>query len=56
LRTTDYIQQEPELIARSFPIRRQQLAALDEAGGALGGDPHWEPASRYSVITDYELG
>jgi ectoine hydroxylase len=54
LRPTDYIQQDPELIARSSPIRRQLLGALDPHGHPLGADPAWEPSSRYWLIKDLE--
>jgi ectoine hydroxylase-related dioxygenase (phytanoyl-CoA dioxygenase family) len=54
LRPTDYIQQDPELVARSSPIRRQLLGALNATGDALGGDPFWEPSSRYWLIKDWE--
>jgi ectoine hydroxylase-related dioxygenase (phytanoyl-CoA dioxygenase family) len=54
LRPTDYIQQSPELIARSSPIRRQLLGALDEAGDPLGADPAWEPSSRYWLIKSWD--
>jgi len=54
LRPTDYIQQDPELITRSSPIRRQLLGALDPGGDPLGGDPFWEPSSRYWLIKNWE--
>jgi ectoine hydroxylase-related dioxygenase (phytanoyl-CoA dioxygenase family) len=54
LRPTDYIQQDPELIARSSPIRRQLLGALDASSDPLGGDPFWEPSSRYWLIKNWE--
>jgi ectoine hydroxylase len=54
LRPTDYIQQDPELIARSSPIRRQLLGALDPAGDALGDDAFWEPSSRYWLIKNWQ--
>jgi hypothetical protein len=50
LRPTDYIQQDPALIARSSPIRRQLLGALDASGDPLGDDPPWEPTSRYWIV------
>ncbi len=53
LRPTDYIQQDPELIARSSPIRRQLLGALDPADDPLGKDSAWEPSSRYWLIKDW---
>jgi hypothetical protein len=52
LRPTDYIQQAPELIARSSPIRRQLLGALDPQSDPLGNDASWEPSSRYWLIKD----
>jgi len=54
LRPTDYLQQDPALIARSSPIRRQLLGALGPDGDALGKDPAWEPSSRYWLIKDWE--
>jgi ectoine hydroxylase len=54
LRPTDYIQQDPELIARSSPIRRQLLGALDAHGDPLGDDPSWEPSSRYWLIKNWD--
>jgi ectoine hydroxylase-related dioxygenase (phytanoyl-CoA dioxygenase family) len=54
LRPTDYIQQDPALLARSSPIRRQLLGALDPSSDPLGGDPVWEPSSRYWLIKNWE--
>jgi ectoine hydroxylase-related dioxygenase (phytanoyl-CoA dioxygenase family) len=54
LRPTDYVQQDPALIARSSPVRRQLLGALDPQGDPLGKDPFWEPSSRYWLIKDWE--
>jgi hypothetical protein len=54
LRPTDYVNQDPELIARSSPVRRQLLGALDPAGDPLGTDPCWEPSSRYWLIKQDE--
>jgi ectoine hydroxylase-related dioxygenase (phytanoyl-CoA dioxygenase family) len=54
LRPTDYLQQDPELIARSSPVRRQLLGALDPAGDPMGNDPGWEPSSRYWLIKSWE--
>lgn len=47
LRPTDYIQQDPALIARSSPIRRQLLGALASGGDPLGPDPEFHPSSQY---------
>jgi ectoine hydroxylase len=54
LRPTDYVQQDPELIARSSPIRRQLLGGLAPDGDPLGGDPVWEPSSRYWLIKNWD--
>jgi hypothetical protein len=54
LRPTDYIQQAPELIARSSPVRRQLLGALPPSVDPLGSDPVWEPSSRYWLLKDDE--
>jgi len=54
LRPTDYLQQDPALIARSSPIRRQLLGALSPEGDPLGNDPSWEPSSRYWLIKDWD--
>ena len=54
LRPTDYIQQDPELIARSSPIRQQLLGALPAGGDPLGLNADVEPASRYWLIKDWE--
>jgi hypothetical protein len=48
------MEQDPELIARSSPVRRQLLGALDPAGDPLGTDPGWEPSSRYWLIKNWE--
>ena len=47
LRPTDYLQQDPALIARSSPIRRQLLGALPSGGNPLGDDPDFHPSSQY---------
>lgn len=47
LRPTDYIQQDPELIAKSSPIRRQLLGALATDNHPLGEDHEFQPSSQY---------
>lgn len=47
LRPTDYVQQDPALIARSSPIRRQLLGALASGDNPLGPDPEFHPSSQY---------
>ena len=47
MRPTDYLQQEPDLIARSSPIRQQLLGALPSGGNPLGDDADFHPTSQY---------
>jgi ectoine hydroxylase len=47
MRPTDYITQDPELIARSSPIRQQLLGALPGGGDPLGEDSDVAPSSQY---------
>ncbi len=54
LRPTDYIQQDPELIARSSPIRRQLLGALATGSNPLGNDPDFHPSSQYWLTQNWE--
>ena len=50
LRPTDFIDQDPELVARSSPIRRQLLGAVVSDGEPLGDDPEFHPNSPYWII------
>lgn len=54
LRPTDYMQQDPALIARSSPIRRQLLGALPSGGNPLGDDPDFHPSSQYWLTKNRE--
>ena len=54
LRPTDYNQQEPELIARCSPIRRQLLGALAVGDNPLGPDPDFHPTSQYWQPDDWD--
>lgn len=47
LRPTDYIEQDPELIERSSPIRRQLLGAMATGGDPLGAESDVAPSSQY---------
>ncbi len=47
LRPTDYVQQDPDLIAGSSPIRRQLLGALATDNNPLGDDPEFHPSSQH---------
>ena len=55
LRPTDYAEQDPALLARSSPIRRQLLGALATGGDPMAGstDPEWEPASQHWIPRDW---
>ena len=54
LRPTDYIQQDPELLARSTPTRRQLLGALATDNHPLGEDPEFHPSSQYWIPRDWD--
>jgi ectoine hydroxylase-related dioxygenase (phytanoyl-CoA dioxygenase family) len=54
LRPTDYLQQDPALIARSSPIRRQLLGALATGGNPMGKDPDFEPSSQYWLPRNWD--
>jgi ectoine hydroxylase len=47
LRPTDYITQDPDLIERSSPIRKQLLGALASEGDPLGEASDVAPSSQY---------
>ena len=49
LRPADYIQQSPELIAKSSPIRQQLLGALAAGDNPLGTSPEFQPHSQYWI-------
>lgn len=54
LRPTDYIQQSPELITKSSPIRKQLLGALATGGNPLGNEPDFHPTSQYWLTKNSE--
>ena len=54
LRPTDYSQQDPELISRSSPIRRQLLGALATNNNPMGDDPEFHPSSQHWITQDEE--
>ena len=54
LRPTDYIEQDPELIARSSPIRRQLLGALATGSPPLGETPEFHPSSQYWITSNWD--
>ena len=47
LRPTEFVEQDPELIKRSSPVRRQLLGALAPDGDPMGPDSDFHPSSRY---------
>ena len=49
LRPADFIQQAPELIAKSSPIRKQLLGALAAGENPLGTSPDFQPHSQYWI-------
>ena len=54
LRPADYIQQDPDLIANSSPIRRQLLGALSTGKNPLGDDSEFHPSSQYWIPRDWD--
>ncbi len=54
LRPADYIQQQPDLIANSTPIRRQLLGALSTGKNPLGDEPDFHPSSQYWIPRDWD--
>ncbi len=47
LRPTEFVEQDPDLIKRSSPVRRQLLGALSPKGDPMGPEPDFHPSSRY---------
>ena len=47
IRPSGHIEQDPNLIARSSPIRRQLLGAMGDLSNPLGKDPLGGPSSQY---------
>ena len=54
LRPTDYMVQDPELVARCSPIRRQLLGELAPGSDPLGADVEFAPASQYWLIRNWD--
>ena len=54
IRPSGFIEQDPELIARSSPIRRQLLGAMGHGGDPLGTDPANNPSSQYWFTEDWD--
>ena len=54
LRPTDYIGQDPDLIAASSPIRRQLLGALGPESNPLGEDADFHPSSQYWIPQNWD--
>ena len=55
LRPTEYIEQNPELLVRSSPIRQQLLGALPNDKNPLGNNPEIAPSSQYWNTADLPL-
>jgi len=54
MRPTDYVVQDPGLIERSSPIRRQLLGAIASGADALGDDPYWHPSSQHWLTRNWD--
>ena len=52
LRPTEFVEQDPDLIDRSSPVRRQLLGALAPDGDPMGPEPDFHPSSRYWLTDD----
>ncbi len=54
VRPSCYMEQDPALLARSSPIRRQLLGAMGDLSHPLGKDPVSSPSSQYWFSDDWE--
>ncbi len=54
IRPSGYIEQDPEVIARSAPIRRQLLGATGDGSDRLGKDPIGNPSSQYWFTDEWD--
>ncbi len=54
VRPSGFIEQDPELIERSSPIRRQLLGAMGDGTDMLGKDPAGNPSSQYWFTDHWE--
>lgn len=54
VRPSGYIDQDPALIARSTPIRRQLLGATGDGSDLLGKDPIQNPSSQYWFTDNWD--
>ena len=54
VRPSGYVEQDPELIARSSPIRRQLLGAIGDGSNLLGKDPIGNPSSQHWFTADWD--
>ncbi len=54
VRPSGYVEQDPELIARSSPIRRQLLGAIGDGSNLPGKDPIGNPSSQHWFTADWD--
>ena len=54
IRPSGHLEQDPQLIARSTPIRRQLLGAMGNLSHPLGNDPEGSPSSQYWFTDDWD--
>ena len=54
IRPSGHLEQDPELIARSSPVRRQLLGAMGDLSNPLGRDPVGNPSSQYWFTDDWD--
>ena len=54
MRPSGHVEQDPELVARSTPIRRQLLGAMGDGSNRLGKDPGGNPSSQHWFTDNWD--
>ncbi len=55
IRPSGHVEQDPDLVARSNPVRRQLLGAMGNLSHPLGSDPENSPDSQYWFAWDWDV-
>ena len=55
IRPSGHVNQDPDLVARSNPVRRQLLGAMGNLSHPLGSDPENHPDSQYWFAWDWDV-
>ena len=53
IRPSGYVKQDPDLVARSSPVRRQLLGEMGDLSNPLGSNPKFGPNSQYWFTDDW---